>query len=152
MRVELAATPDLDGESASVEAHDEGMGGGPSWVPILREYYRSPAVRARIAEYCGGLADRPDTFSCWGLAGYGGERRLVETDGSPTAVSNADLPRLFDEGADVCRSLADRGGTLVQLDVDYVDPGDAAAPYRHPEQVLRQLLPVYRVLGETFAS
>jgi hypothetical protein len=124
----------------------------PGWARSLRDYYRSPAVRARIAEYCGGLLDRPDTFSCWRLAGYGGERRRVETDGGPTPVSNADLAQLFEEGADICRSLADVGGTLLQLDVDYVDPSDPGEPYRHPEVVLRRLLPVHRVLSELFAA
>jgi len=63
----------------------------PSWVPSLRAYYRSPAIRARIAEYCGGLCDQPHTFSCWRLAAYGGERRLAEADGGPIPVPKAEL-------------------------------------------------------------
>lgn len=122
------------------------------WAPALRGYYRSAAVRARIAEYCGGLLDRPDTFSSWRIAGYGGERRLGEPDGGPTPVAKTDLARLFAEGADVCRSLADFGGTLLQLDVDYVDPAAPSEPYRHPEVVLPRLFPVRRVLGELFAA
>jgi len=124
----------------------------PSWVPGLRAYYRSPAVRLRIAEYCGGLGDQPDTLSCWRLAAYGGERRLAEVDGGPRPVPKAELGRLFDEGADVCRSLVDLGGTLLDLDVDYVNPGDPAEPYRSPELVLRRLLPVHQVLSEIFAA
>ena len=77
----------------------------PSWTDALREYYRSPAVRARIGEYCGGEGDRPETFTCWNLAGYGGRARREEADGGPTPLPNADLEQLFDEGADVCRSL-----------------------------------------------
>ena len=123
-----------------------------SWAPALREYYRSPAVRARIAEYCGGRPDRPSSLSCWRLAGYGGERGLGEPDGGPTPCPNADLERLFDEGADVCRSLADLGGTLLQLDVDYVDPRDPGEPYRNPAVVLRRLAPVRRVVGEILAG
>ena len=122
------------------------------WAPTLREYYRSPAVRARIAEYCGGRRGQPGSFSCLGLAGYGGEKRLFEADGGPTPCPNADLERLFDEGADVCRSLADRGGTLLQLDVDYVDPRDPGEPYRRPELVFERLEPVHRVLRELFAA
>ena len=87
-----------------------------SWARALREYYRSAAVRARIAEYCGGRPDRPSSFSCWRLGGYGGLRGLGEPDGGPTPCPNADLERLFEEGADVCRSLADLRGTLLQLD------------------------------------
>ena len=124
----------------------------PSWVPSLRAHYRSPAIRARIAEYCGGVCDRPDTFSCWRLAGYGGERRLAEADGGPVPVAKAELGSLFEEGADVCRSLADLGGTLLHLDVDYVNPRDSAEPYRSPELVLRRLLPVHQVLSELFAA
>lgn len=125
---------------------------GPAWASSVRDHYRSPAVRARIAEYCGGLRDRPDTFSCWRLAGYGGEARLAEPDGGPVPFPNAELPRLLAAGADVCRSLADRGGTLLQLDVDYVDPASPGAPYRQPEIVLRRLLPVRRALLRIFAS
>ena len=123
-----------------------------SWAPALREYYRSPAVRGRIAEYCGGRPQEPSSFSCWGLAGYGGARGLGEPDGGPTPCPNADLDRLFADGADVCRSLADLGGTLLQLDVDYVDPRDPGEPYRKPEVVLRRLVPVRRVLSEVFAG
>jgi hypothetical protein len=64
----------------------------------------------------------------------------------------ADLERLFDEGADVCRSLADLGGTLLQLDVDYADPREPGRPYRQPEVVLRRLEPVYQALSALFAA
>ena len=123
-----------------------------SWAPALREYYRSAAVRARIAEYCGGHPDRPSSFSCWRLGGYGGLRGLGEPDGGPTPCPNTDIERLFEEGADVCRSLADLRGTLLQLDVDYVDPRDPGEPYRRPEVVLRRLAPVRLVLGEILAG
>lgn len=118
----------------------------------IAAYYRSPAVRARIAEYCGGRPDSPEAFSCYGLAAYGGRERRVEGDGAPTACANTAFEQVLAEGADICRALADREGTLVQVDVDYVSPADPAAPYRQPALVFERLEPVYHVLRETFAG
>ena len=122
------------------------------WAPVIAGYYRSPAVRARIAEYCGGLLDAPESFACWSLAAYGGRERRAEADGGPVPCTNADLNRLLAEGADVCRSLADRRGTLLQVDVDYVDSRDPGDPYQRPDLTFHRLEPVYLALMELFAG
>jgi hypothetical protein len=108
----------------------------------IAAYYRDPAVRARIAEYCAGSV---------GLAGYGGRRRLRTADMAPVAVG-AELAPLLADGADVCRSLSDRRGALIQLDVDYVNAVDPAEAYRDPEVCFRRLEPVYRVVHAAFAD
>jgi hypothetical protein len=135
------ATPE---KSASMTDRD--------WPRVIAAYYRSPGVRARIAEYCGGHRDAPASFSCFSLGAYGGERDRREPDGAPVPCPNADLEFVFEEGADVCRSLADRQGTLLQLDVDYVSPRDPAHPYSNPETAFRRLEPVHQALREMFAS
>jgi hypothetical protein len=112
------------------------------------EYYRNPAVRSRLAEYCGGQACYPGRFAALGLAGFGGRRGLHHDDMSPVAVGQRELVRLLDEGADVCRSLADRSGTLIQLDIDYVNPDDRAEPTRDPGTCFERLEPVYREVQE----
>lgn len=117
----------------------------------LSAYYRSPHVRARIAEYCGGDPGPPEAFSSWDLAGYGGGERLHESDGAPVAVPNRALETLLEQGADVCRSLADRNGAMLQLDVDYTNPRDRAEPYRNPAACFARLEPVYQAVGEAFA-
>ncbi len=125
---------------------------GVDWTDDVAAYYESPRVRSRIAEYCGGRGHDPDTLTCWRIAGYGGRRRLVEADGAPVACDNEEMPTLLEEGADVCRSLADRRGTLLQLDVDYVNPQDPGEPYLEPHRVFGRLEPVHRVLREIFAA
>ena len=122
------------------------------WPAAIATYYRSPAVRARIAEYCGGRPEFPEWFSSYGLAAYGGRERRVEGDGAPTPCANTAFDQVLAEGADICRALADRQGTLLQFDVDYVSPTDPAAPYRQPALVFQQLEPVHDVLRETFAD
>ncbi|HEY6553116.1 MAG TPA: hypothetical protein VI669_07155, partial [Vicinamibacteria bacterium] len=93
---------------------------GSEWLAAIAGYYRLPAVRTRVAEYCGGRPEAPDAFACQGLAAYGGRKRRVEADGAPTPLANEAFEQVLAEGADVCRALADRGGALLQLDVDYV--------------------------------
>jgi hypothetical protein len=66
------------------------------------------------------------------------------------AATPEHLPRLWSEGADVCRSLADRGGTLLHLDVDYVNPAAGAEPYLDPAGVFERLEPLYRVTWAAF--
>jgi hypothetical protein len=127
----------------------EGPGGGPA---ALAEYYRSPAVRARIAEYCGGRPDDLASLSAVSLAGYGGPGRLMERDGGPVAVPLAEWARLLAEGTDVCRSLADRAGTLLLLDVDYVNHDDPGEPYRDPARTFGRLEPVYRATVQAFEA
>jgi hypothetical protein len=109
----------------------------------LAAYYRSPAVRARMAEYCGGLP-----MSASGIGGYGGTRRLSLPEGGPVAVPLEMWTRLLSEGADVCRSLSDAKGTLLQIDVDYNDPDDPGQPYHAPEVCFARLEPVYRAIRD----
>ena len=120
------------------------------WTERVAAYYRAPSVRARIAEYCGGRG--AESFSCWRIGGYGGRRRLQEHEGAPIALGNAKLDGLLEDGADVCRSLADRRGTLLQLDVDYVSPLEPGEPYRYPRRTFARLEPVYEVLRELFGA
>jgi hypothetical protein len=119
---------------------------------LVAAYYRSPDVRARLAEYCGGSHGDPATFTARHLAAYGGRFARHEHDGAPVRAPLSAFDRLLEEGADVCRSLADRRGTLVQLDVDYVHPADPAEPYRAPYACFARLEPVYRALRESFAA
>ena len=117
----------------------------------IAAYYRCPAVRSRIAEYCGGSPPFPARFSAVGLAGFGGWRGLRSADTAPVPVAITDLRRLFEDGADVCRSLADRCGTLVQLDVDYVGPQDPLEANRDPAACFERLEPVYRAVRDALA-
>jgi hypothetical protein len=87
------------------------------------------------------------------MAGFGGARHLVEEDGSPVVYSQPDsLGSLLDEGADVTRSLGDERGSLILLDVDYVNHEDPAEAYRDPALCFETLEPVYRAVKAWFHS
>ncbi len=117
----------------------------------LSAYYRSSGVLARIAEYCGGDPGAPEAFSSWNIAGYGGRQGLHESDGAPVSAPNREFDALLEQGADLCRSLADRNGVLLQLDVDYTNPRDRAEPYRDPAVCFGRVEPVYEAVLEVFA-
>lgn len=118
----------------------------------LAAYYRSGAVRARLAEYCGGRAGDLASLSAMSLAGYGGARGLAEPDGAPVTVPLTEWERLLEDGADFCRSLGDRVGTLLVLDVDYTNHDDPGEPYRDPALTFQRLEPVYRATLEAFEA
>lgn len=118
----------------------------------LVAYYRSPQVRARIAEYCGGSASDPASFSARNLAAYGGREGRHQREGAPALEPASAFFRLLEEGADVCRSIDDRFGLLVQLDVDYVHPADPAEPYHAPYHCFARLEPVYQEVRRAFAA
>ena len=114
----------------------------------LAAYYRAPAVRARLAEYCGGtsLHDSP----VYGFAAYGGSRRFHLHNGAPAPVRIDEMGELLEAGADICRSLADRDGTLIQMDIDYVDPDNPAEIHLRPEVCFARIEPVYRAVRRAF--
>jgi len=117
----------------------------------LAEYHSSPDVRERISEYCGGAGWSLGTFTALDTAGYGGRRWLNEPEGAPVRFPLSSLPALAAEGADVCRSLADAGGTLLLLDLDYESPSDRGEPYRDPQRCFGRLEPVHQALRAAFA-
>jgi hypothetical protein len=119
---------------------------------VLTAYYRSPAVRSRIAEYCDGEPEHSQGFRALGLAGYGGKRGLRLPEDAPVPLGVGEFERLLDDGADVCRSLADRGGTLIQMDIDYVDRENPADVHLHPEDCFARIEPVYREISSVFQN
>jgi hypothetical protein len=115
----------------------------------LADYYAQPAVRQRIDEFC--MSPFEDRFSAVDVAGYGGVRWLRQPDDTPVRRPLDDVFRLLDEGADVLRSLADRAGTLLVMDLDFVNPVDPAEPCREPERCFERLQPAHRALLSAFA-
>jgi hypothetical protein len=61
-----------------------------------------------------------------------------------------DFEAILENGADICRSLADHDGTLIQMDIDYLNPDDPAAIHREPEACFARIEPVYRAVGSAF--
>ena len=125
---------------------------GDAGLGALADYYRSPAVRARIAEYCGGSAADGRTFTATALAAYGGVHHVRGPEGAPVDLPLSAWPSILEDGADVCRSLADRTGTLLVFDIDYVNQGDPAEPYRDPLRTFERLEPVYAATLDVLES
>lgn len=116
----------------------------------LADYYARPVVRQRIDEFCGRHAFG-SAGSAVDVAGYGGVRWLRQPDDTSVRRPFADVSRLLDEGADVSRSLADRDGTLLVMDLEFVNPADPAEPCRDPERCFERLQPAHRAALAAFA-
>ncbi len=113
------------------------------------EYYRDPAVRERIAEYCGGTASDPGAFTAEYLVGYGEE---VLREGSPEPFVSA--PRegfsaLLEKGLDIFRSNWDRASTLGVLDVEYVNQDFPGEIYLNPKRCYEALEPTRQAVRMT---
>jgi hypothetical protein len=113
----------------------------------LSRYYGSPWVRERIDEFCGSREPGAPP-SALDLAGYGGTRWLHEQEGGPVRRPPSALPSLLEQGADVYRSLADRDGTLLALDLLYAHPSDPYEPYREPARCYERIESVHREVLE----
>jgi hypothetical protein len=114
----------------------------------IADYYASPAVQARIAEFFGTRSD--GTTPVASAAAYGGARFLRGPEGGPLVRATDRLADAQAEGADVFRSLADESGVLLALDVDFVHPADPAEPWREPACFVR-LRPAHEAALEAFA-
>jgi hypothetical protein len=103
----------------------------------IAEYYRIPAVRHRIREYCGG-SDRDD-LTCVFLSGL--------TPGAHSSWNHSpqhpvqDLDRLLAAGADISRSAWDSRDLLVHLDIDYQHIDRPAEAFEHPADAFVKLEP-----------
>ncbi|MCX6338748.1 MAG: hypothetical protein NTX71_02370 [Candidatus Aureabacteria bacterium] len=107
----------------------------------VQKYYRNEAVRARIAEFCGG-----EEFSCEYLVGFGeslarqGYRRPLKL------ADRAGLPGLMDEALDLFRSVWDTSATLAIWDVEYFNLDSWTGLYRNQLAHFELMEPTYRVI------
>jgi len=107
-------------------------------LKTYREYYRSPAVRARIVEFLGG--ETPAAATC----------EFITADGIGQPARTPRKPEeLFDrleEGLDICRSLWDRESLIAHLDVEYVNFDFPAEAYLDPARAFLMQEPVARAI------
>jgi hypothetical protein len=115
----------------------------PDILDTFRDYYRRPAVRARMLEFLG--ADGAGDFTA----------EYITAD-SPVLAERTpllpwELPAQLDAGRDICRSLADRDSLVAHLDIEYVNFDFPAEAYLDPERAFALQEPVEiavkRVLG-----
>lgn len=93
-------------------------------LETLRDYYRHPAVRARMLEFLG--ADEVGDFTA----------EYITADTPDAARREPLLPwelaAQLEAGHDICRSLADRDSLLAHLDIEYVNFDFPAEAYLDP--------------------
>jgi len=115
----------------------------------LARYYGVDAVRQRVLDYAGGQSSC--SLTARSLAAYGGYSHLHQPDDwGPIALAPLLLDSAFEDGDDICRSLADSGGTLLLLDVDYANPQDPSEPYSDPRSVFLHLDEVRTAILDAF--
>jgi hypothetical protein len=100
----------------------------------LRNYYRQPAVRARMLEFLG--SDGAGDFTA----------EYITADNTHVAEREPllpwELPAQLEAGLDICRSLADRDSLLAHVDIEYVNFDFPADAYLDPARAFALQEPV----------
>lgn len=120
----------------------------PMTVP---EYYRQPAVRRCIAEYCGADSGQFSDARCR----YVLLSREPHQSSDPRLMEVRRPQELSDLGqwtADVFRSIWDRGGVLVPLDIEYTNVDLRGEVFAYPERAFGKVETVYGTLEELLAE
>ncbi len=109
----------------------------------VAEYYGDPAVRARMAEFCGGAGAHATAAFVAGFDPTAADRPLW--DHAPH-VPPARLDDLLARGTDVSRSLWDRENLIFFLEIDYLNVDRPAEPFVHPADTWIKLEAPYRAV------
>ncbi|HRY28737.1 MAG TPA: hypothetical protein P5079_01725 [Elusimicrobiota bacterium] len=112
----------------------------------LEEFYAHPAVRERLAEYCGGRATAPDRFTAHYLVGYGSSLQSGGHGYPFESFSLKQFDDILDRGCDMFRSVWDHESTLGVLDLEYVNPRRPGEIFRHPRAIFEKIEPIYRAV------
>jgi hypothetical protein len=107
----------------------------------IAAYYRHPAVRARIREYCG--ADDGASPSCVFVSAALPEMRPPVGWTLDARRPPADLDDLLDRGGDVFRSIWDRISLPICIDLDYLNAEFLGHAFARPRKVFPKLEPIY---------
>jgi len=115
----------------------------------IAEYYKTPSVRKRIAEYCGGHWEKPSSFSAQYLVGYGVsllESRNIEFMSAPKEY----FDWILKKGLDIYRSVWDIDSTLAVLDVEYFNLDFPGEIYKNPEETFGLIEKAYQKILDVF--
>ncbi len=112
----------------------------------VQEYYRNPAVRERIFEFCGG-----ERFTCEYLVGFG---EYLARNGyhRPLRLTNRqeDLPGLMEEGLDLFRAVWDRKSTIAVWDIEYFNLDTWQGLYSDQLTYFELMEPTYLAIESIF--
>ncbi len=98
----------------------------------MNSVYQTPAVRQRMIEFLGGASLEEVT-----AVYIAGEDAEEEIHYLPQPVH--ELNTFLEKGFDIARSLWDRGGLLVDLDLDYLNYDFPAEPFLKPHRIVTML-------------
>jgi hypothetical protein len=112
---------------------------------VADDYYNDPDVRARFRDFLGGSRSEDVTAHFVSIEGTGACRWY-----NPHPA--AELPALWQQHAEVARSLWDRDSLLVDLDMEYVNFDDAAEPYRDAPRAFGIQRPIVTAIEELLAG
>ena len=143
-----ADPPTTTGKRAPPAMAGHALNGGRHTAPHERSGspYGDTKVRERMAEFLGGRAWPWATAVS--VAGRGTNPDL----GIPPSLPAEELDTLLETDQEVVRSLWDRSGLLVDLDIEYVNFDFAGEPYLAPERSFGLQRPVVRAVREVLAA
>ncbi|VVM07122.1 hypothetical protein [Methylacidimicrobium tartarophylax] len=118
----------------------------------IRDYYAHDSVRRRIAEYCGGIPEEPQAFSCTYLVGYGTAMGQGVSPEPHASVEKKHFAELLNAGADILRSIWDQAAVLGILDIEYVNWDYPAEVFFQPVEVFSRIEPLYRTILRCFGT
>ncbi|MDD4932923.1 MAG: hypothetical protein PHO89_05580 [Methylacidiphilaceae bacterium] len=121
-------------------------------ISTVRDYYARDSVRRRIAEYCGGVPEEPEAFSCTYLVGYGAAMGQGVSPEPHASVEKKRFAELLDAGVDLLRSIWDRAALLGILDIEYVNWDYPAEVFFRPAEVFSRIEPLYRAIRRCFGT
>lgn len=111
----------------------------------VQDYYRDEAVRARIAEFCGG-----GKFTCEYCVGFG-EYLVRQGYKRPLRLSDqAGMTGLMEEGLDLFRAVWDREATLAAWDIEYFNLDTWTDLYRNQLKYFDLMEPTYAHIERLF--
>lgn len=116
----------------------------------VAEYYRDPAVRLRLREYCGGSATEAPSAAY--VATLRDDERPHLTWERSRRAPLEEIERLFAERGDLSRSLWDTRDLLFVVDLDHQNIDVPSAPFTHPAGVFVTLEPTYRATRRVLAD
>ena len=117
-------------------------------VEALISYYRSPAVRQRLDEYCSFSTKKQ--LSCEYLIGFGEPLKRMGYHLPIMGVPSHRLDDLIELGLDLFRSVWDHEGTLAILDIEYFNLDSLASLYADQVKYFEMMEPTYRAITNLF--
>ena len=117
----------------------------------IRDYYRDPAVRAAMLQYCGaGRTQPPSAVFVAGLCR--GASPIPTWDRDGIRVPTSAIATLWERECDVARSLWDRRHLVFLFELDYQNSDAPGEPFLHPADVFLKIEPTYRAARRILAA